>query len=145
MIVSSHCKLYQQILRASEDQPQQVEVSPYLPIPPEIEKMLENVAKERGLLKCHVCDEETANLTVLGMHIKEKHDLPPYIFCCETKHSLLTNEWLHIEEHLELKCTDCNIAFTSKLGLDYHQRSIHKIKPRFVCHICGISKKRVLI
>lgn len=102
---------------------------------------LETELRERNLLVCHICSEETESFEQLMDHMQEAHNTLGYIFCCNIKFqrdTALEHVKFHIDEDL-FKCEVCGAFCITQPELKAHKKRHHSDKERtlYPCETCG--------
>lgn len=103
--------------------------------------VLENLMRERGLLNCQLCPEETASFLDLQHHQKREHNIKtPFIYCCKKKfgRSSAVNHMKYHQNPDAFKC-QCGKVWFTQYTLDHHNLRTH-VKPeqvQFTCETCG--------
>lgn len=112
-----------------------------------VETEQENLMRQMGLLRCHICKEvEAESFKGLLRHMRSDHKLEnPYIVCCERRFGRAYG-LCHMQYHQDkeaFKCGECGKLYLSQHKLDAHKKTVH-VQPEMVQYQCESCERGFL-
>lgn len=100
--------------------------------------------RTRGLLKCHICEQEQETHFDVYIHTMEVHQTRGFISCCDNRLASPRYAYDHMRSHLnpdQFKCDQCDRRFITYTARQHHKVRQHtSVEDRkFKCVLCEKS------